>query len=202
MHQDTYIWQRMSQGEIGAKSWLTSHLIFCTSHDSHQAIDPIITKVWLESLELAFPMQANLPDINGWFNSFIKAISLVEDNYRLFPLSRHVASFLKLAYPRVNELDHHFLYELPTPAGRMSYEQIFDHCIGQISAYQHLLYQSVFEDLPLDWVKAWSLDTGLAADGTLSAWQDKLQRIDISAVSRQITVKCFNQIADGTLNHI
>lgn len=171
MHQDTYIWQRMSLGEIGTKSWLTDHLLFCTSLNDKASLDPIIRKVWQESLELAFPIEANPPDINGWLQSFIKVIGLVEDNYRLFPLSRHVASFLKLTYPKVSELQSGYLNQLPTPAGAMSYDAIFDHCVTQIISYQQRLYHSVFDDQPLSWVKNWSLDTGLCPEGVLSTWQ-------------------------------
>jgi hypothetical protein len=41
-----------------------------------------------------------------------------------------------------------------------------------------LLYRSVFEDHPLHWVEAWSLDTGLCANGTLSAWEHILEPSD------------------------
>jgi len=173
MHQDTYIWQRMQIGEIGAKSWLSSHLALCSSYECKATIDPIITTVWQESLELAFPLEATPPNINAWFNSFIRVISLVEDNYQLFPLSRHVASFLKLTYPKVNELENGYLKDLPTPDGAMEYDQLFDRCIKNIADYQFLLYQSVFHAQPLTWVEAWSLDTGLNKEGILTVWCDQ-----------------------------
>lgn len=171
MHQDTYIWQRMQLGEIGAKTWLSHHLLLCTSYEGQATLDPIITTLWQDSLTLAFPLESSIPNINAWFSSFIKVISLIEDNYQLFPLSRHVASFLKLTYPKVGELNTAYLEALPTPEGAMDYDDVFDFCIENIIEYQQLLYDSVFHDRPLTWISSWSLDTGLNREGQFGVWK-------------------------------
>jgi hypothetical protein len=37
--------------------------------------------------------------------AFIRVMALVEDQYRLFPFSRHVAAFLGLVYPQISAID-------------------------------------------------------------------------------------------------
>jgi hypothetical protein len=182
MHQDAYIWQRMGIGRIGNVERMSRHLLHCSDFQSKSQIDHSIEKLWRESLievysgdfyngDYCIPDYC-IPDIHAWFTAFTRVIELVEDEYRLFPFSRHVAAFLNLVYPEENQIDSTFIEKLPTPHGLQHYDQIFDYSLEKIMEYQILLGQAVYENGETHWLKNWSLDTGLCDhNGELSMWQ-------------------------------
>ncbi|MDW6004070.1 zinc dependent phospholipase C family protein [Vibrio mangrovi] len=179
MHQDAFIWQRMGLGHIGHVERLSRHLLHCAEIHSPTHIDHVIEALWRESLldtygRRAYGQQTGIPDIHAWYMAFIRVIELVEDQYRLFPFSRHVAAFLGLVYPQQQEVDQQYIENLQTPYGCWHYDQIFDFTVEKIVLYQRLLGNAVYESGATDWLKNWNLDTGRCEQGNLTLWTGEL----------------------------
>jgi hypothetical protein len=172
MNQDAYIWQRMQLGEIGSRERISNSLGSCIDSADPQKLDSSITSHW----ELALLDIFNLhywntkPEINAWFRGFKKVVDLVEDQYRLFPFSRHVAALLGLTYPTITNIDRQFIYNLVTPNGVQHYDQVFDRAISNIRYYQQALVNAVYANGTVDMFLNWNLDTGENPTGQLTAW--------------------------------
>ncbi|MDC0610766.1 zinc dependent phospholipase C family protein [Vibrio sp.] len=169
MHQDAHIWHRMGLGDIGNKERVSRTLECCSGRDS--PLDPILIDIWsLGLLSIDMPNKVEMPNIRLWFESFQKVINVVEDNYQLFPFSRHVAAFVGLKYPDIKDIQPQFINNLPTPAGRMPYDELFDLCVDEVGHYLNLLWNSVVYNGDLDWIKQWNLDIGEDENGVMTIW--------------------------------
>ncbi|CAM3715368.1 hypothetical protein VA7868_02397 [Vibrio aerogenes CECT 7868] len=177
MHQDAFIWQRMGMGHIGSVERMSRHLLHCADVSSSRQLDQSIKRIWLSSLQSVFGEEEVTPDIDGWFNGFVRVIGLVEDQYRLFPFSRHVAAFLGLVYPDTDKIDSGYIQQLPTPSGYQHYDQVFDFAVNHILEYQSLLSEAVFHHGRVDWLKNWNLDTGHCEEGMLTVWGKSSERV-------------------------
>ncbi|SHF17091.1 zinc dependent phospholipase C family protein [Vibrio gazogenes] len=173
MHQDAFIWQRMGLGDIGYVERLSRHLLHCAEIQSPNQIDHVIEVVWRESLLDTYGQRFGMPDIHGWYVAFIRVMALVEDQYRLFPLSRHVAAFLGLVYPPISAIDQQYITHLETPYGYWHYDQVFDFTVANVVHYQRLLGRSVYDHAATDWLKNWNLDTGRCEQGNLTLWSQE-----------------------------
>ncbi|SHO58955.1 zinc dependent phospholipase C family protein [Vibrio quintilis] len=177
MHQDAFIWQRMGMGHIGSIERMSRHLLHCADVSSPQQLDQSIQHLWYASLLDVFGESEAAPDINGWFRGFVRVIGLVEDQYRLFPFSRHVAAFLGLVYPETDKIESDYIDRLPTPFGYQHYDQVFDFAVSHILEYQALLSEAVFHDGRVNWLKNWNLDTGYSEEGELTVWQKQSENV-------------------------
>ncbi|MCE0492502.1 zinc dependent phospholipase C family protein [Vibrio salinus] len=175
MHQDAYIWKYMGIGEIGFKERVSRSLTYCSDTTSFE-LNKTISNIWRTGLLKQTPENlTEKPDLNLWYQSFKRVIALVEDEYKLFPFSRHVAAFLGLKYPSANEIDKQFVARLPTPIGTLDYDEIFHLCVKQVIIYIDLLWKSIKENHPVDWVKNWNLDTGYSENGEMTIWNELIQ---------------------------
>jgi hypothetical protein len=172
MHQDAYIWQRMGLGEIGSRERISNSLGSCINGDDKQKLDRLITHHWEQALRDVFNLSYwhSEPEIDAWFRGFKKVVDLVEDQYRLFPFSRHVAALLGLTYPTVDQIDLSFIHQLHTPHGLASYDKVFNLAVANIQHYQQQLAAAVYADGRVDLFLNWNLDTGESPIGQLSAW--------------------------------
>ncbi|MEI8634050.1 hypothetical protein P4S72_22135 [Vibrio sp. PP-XX7] len=74
-------------------SGISRHLLHCADFCSPYKIDKSIQRLWHDALIDVFGQGYGTPDIDSWFRAFIRVIEVIEDEYRLFPFSRHVAAF-------------------------------------------------------------------------------------------------------------
>lgn len=169
MNQDTHIWRRMQLGEIGHVERLSRSLLRCTNFASHPAMDNVIRTMWSCTLSEQC-RELSSPDLNLWFNSFIRLMNLVEDRYRLFPFSRHVAAFLGLVYPTSDALDDSCIHRLATPYGTMDFDALYALTIQNILEYQYKLERCIYGGESVSWFGHWDLDTGTDDAGNLVMW--------------------------------
>ncbi|MDV6317213.1 zinc dependent phospholipase C family protein [Idiomarina sp. HP20-50] len=170
MHQDTHIWQRLNLGEIGLADRVKSNIGECVDGNGH--LDTDITKIWEEALVSIHQdyFKKIKPDFNKWHGGFQTIVDNADEGYRFFKWARHVAADSGLLYPRPDEVNDTYIFDLETPAGVMDYDDIFDMAVKNIQSYIGIVGRYVFCDESLDDIKNWNLDNGQDESGKLTAW--------------------------------
>lgn len=171
MHQDAYIYQRLNLGPIGMAEHLDSGIKKCCHPDDNQKIDATIRQVW-EKVLVAFET-AETPEIDVWHECFMKIVSVVEENDKLFPLARHVAVNNGLTYPTQEMIDNQYISGLKVPMdGIMHYDDIFDKAIHEVLKGWKILATAIFigSEEYETYLANWNLDNGRDANGDLVFW--------------------------------
>lgn len=175
MNQDTYIYQRLNLGGIGASEHLDTGIGECSDINDKDKIDPAIKKVWSEMLLAlsANEFSSNTPEIDTWHERFGKIVTVVEEADKLFPLARHVAVKQGLTYPTIEDIDNQYINNLETPDGNeMNYDEIFDKAVQKIGESWKNLGDAVYgdSDSSLAYFGNWDLDTGRDENDNLIYW--------------------------------
>lgn len=168
MHQDVYIWQRL-YGQRPESVTRLSRQLFASLQDSRTEI---IMEHWRHCLSATTSSSVTSPDVSLWIVQFAKVLKAVEDDYVLFPFSRHVAHFLNLTYPHSNQIDFEYISQLPTPVGNRHYDVIFSYAVTKIKLYTRFLYHALYEGDAISWVDTWNLDTGKNSLGEWVIWRE------------------------------
>ncbi len=175
MNQDAYIYHRLNLGDVGQAEHLDSGVSHCSEADG--SISESIAGVWQEMLQRCHTdaFAANPPRINDWHLGFRSMVdTIAEEGYRLVPLARHVAVDCGLTYPAFDNVDRaEFIDHLETPAGVLTYDQVFDRAREHVIRHWCVVadgvtrnsnaYQTVFGN--------WNLDTGRDETGKLVLWE-------------------------------
>lgn len=178
MHQDSYIYQRLNLGGMGAAEHLQTGVAQCSDLNDKDKIDPIIKDLWEQMLLALHPeiYEANRPEIDTWHQRFVSIVSLVEERDKLFALARHVAVGKGLTYPEIQNIDMQYIKALEIPDGtRMDYDDIFDKAVQKIAQSWKNLGDAVYtnnEDA-LSYFGNWDLDTGRDRYENLVYWTQK-----------------------------
>lgn len=177
MHQDAYIFQRLDLGDIGVAEHLAQGIADCCGQDDPDALDPAITAVWAHMLKTAHAQAyAELaPDFGGWHRGFDFMVDkIAEEGNHLLPLARHVAAKFGLTYPAPDQLDRQYLEGLDTPAGLLSYDDVFDSALRNVLGVWKELAERLFADVTAPVVQLagqeWNLDTGRDQGGAYVYW--------------------------------
>jgi hypothetical protein len=176
MHQDAYIFpRRMRLGEIGLSEHLASGIGQCGDPRDPDRLDPAIETLWRGMLQATYPdeFRGNRPDFTGWREGFRRVVDgIAEEGDHFLPLSRHVATGLSLLYPRSVEVERSYVADLPTPAGTLSYDALFDRTIEKVGSFWAVVAQAAVrgEVSELAELGAWNLDTGQDPTGAWVYW--------------------------------
>ncbi len=176
MHQDVYIFSSLNLGTPGSAEFLRTGVGGCTKRGEWGVLDPSIEKLWKNILRVVHPEKyvQNQPDPASWFEGFVGIIDkFAEEGNRLIPIVRHLAEDSGLTYPAIESLDRIFLYDLETPAGRASYDEVFNRAVENVCGTWGLLGKTLQGD-PGDltaFVQPWNLDTGRDPSGRLTFWE-------------------------------
>lgn len=97
---------------------------------------------------------------------------IVEEGFKLFPFARHVAAGQGLTYPTKDEIDSQYINDLPTPTGKINYDDLFEKAIGHITEGWLTIARGVLEDEKtyLEKIGFWDLDTGLKLNKNFVFW--------------------------------
>lgn len=171
---DAFIFPRvMNVGETGLSQHLATGIAACHAPDDEDALDPVVSQVWMEMLEAAYPDQRASPD--AWHNGFRGVLSAMAGVNHLFPIARHVSTKLNLTYPTEAEIDDSFITKLNTPEGPMDYQAIYERARANVL----LVWKGLDEALEqsgsdaLDRLENWNLDTGRSVQtGQLVFWSE------------------------------
>jgi len=166
MHQDTYIWQDLNLGNIGLSEYLESGIGRCSAPRSGGGLDRNLSQLWAELLEEVYHeyFPPHRPDLDQWHRSFMFVVGkIASGGQRMLPLGRHVLFKKGLIYPRLDELDHQYIENLPTPGGgTATYREIFDRTLENLGRMWTAIGQAVYaaNDAPLGGLGEWNLGTG------------------------------------------
>lgn len=167
MHQDAYVFRRLDLGDIGVAEHLSQGISACCTPDDPDVPDPIITTVWGQMLKTAHPQAFGqlAPAFQGWHRGFDFMVGrIAEEGNHLMPLARHVAAQIGLTYPAPDQIDRQYLDALDTPAGPLSYDDVFDRALTNALGIWTQLADSVFSEAaaPVEHLSSqeWDLDTG------------------------------------------
>lgn len=179
MHQDAYIYQRLSLGGIQRAEHLDSGILRCVSPGDCTKLDPVLSTLWSKMLQSAHPdaFAKNPPAFDAWHRGFkIGVDKIAEEGGRLWPLARHVATdVLGLAYPPERDINRAaYIEALDTPAGKMTYDAVFDLAKANVAGVWSVLAASVLvgSDDYVARIGNWNLDTGKDGRNRLVFWPE------------------------------
>lgn len=171
MHQDAYIFQRLGLGDVGLSEHLDSGIGKCGYNG---ILDSTIAAAWNDMLRAVHPdeYKKNPPDANKWHRGFTKVVDAIEEGNQLMPMARHLAAGCGLTYPAVGDIDDQYILGLSTPNGKMSYDDIFDAAVRNVSALWSTVARGVLngDKAHLTQITNWNLDTGRDNKGKLVLW--------------------------------
>ena len=175
MHQDSYIYQRLSLGPIGMGEHLKSGVAKCSNDYNNDEIDVSVRKVWERMLNVLDSQEykLNKPEIDTWHERFIKIVNIVEESDKLFPLSRHIAVNEGLTYPSEDMIHTQYIEQLKVPDGTtMNYDDIFDKAIVEIGKSWKIIGDAVFNEGQeyQTFLGNWNLDNGRDTENNLVYW--------------------------------
>jgi len=175
MHQDAHIFQRLNLGEIGISEHLDSGIATCRNATDPDLLDRDIVSIWTGMLFDVHPEEfgSNPPDIDKWHWGFKFGIGkIAEEGYRLIPLARHVCMDAGLTYPAKSDIAPKFIKGLVTPAGKQSYDAIFDRAIVNVGGVWQVVASGAYQGQRsyLARIGNWNLDTGRNENDQLVFW--------------------------------
>lgn len=175
MHQDAYIFQRLTLGEIGLSEHLDSGIAACRDEDDPGILDHDIRALWSGMLQDVHPEEftANPPDIDKWHRKFQSIIdNIAEEGGRLIPFARHLAVDSGVMYPDKEDIDPQFIKGLATPMGQQDYDTIFDAAIGNVGKVWQVAASGATQGKKtyLAGIGNCNLDTGRDENGRLVFW--------------------------------
>lgn len=161
MHQDAHAFQKLNVGPLGLSDFLRGGIGACGSGGR---LDEDIRTLWTGMLKDVHTLEydRNPPEPDRWHGQFERVLDLAGGGY-LFPLARHVAAGMGLAYPQPADIDPQFVRNLPTPhGGLMEYDELFEFILQNIGRTWKSIAEAVIDGAPgeLAWVGGWNLDTG------------------------------------------
>lgn len=178
MNQDSYIYRRMSLGEIGEEDTFARSIARCSAADDGTRLDRDIVELWEGMLADAHPQlfAACPPDIAAWHRGFIaKATDFRAGEMRLFPLAGVIAAKIGVAYPAYGAVDRQYIEEQLIPSESpypLHYDEIFDHAAANVAAMWRVVEQAVCTGDPVEprLFDGWNLDSGCDKDNKPVFW--------------------------------
>lgn len=175
MNQDAHIYQRLNLGsEIGLSEHLDSGIASCVGSGTRGELDVDLQSYWQDILETVYPAEStkNPPKINKWHEWFVDTLDIAEEGNRLPVFARHLISDKGITYPSSNALDNTHLCALNTPAGKMSYDQVFDLAIENAGKIWEAVASAVCnnDEKKLSCLANWNLDTGKNENDRYGFW--------------------------------
>jgi hypothetical protein len=175
MHQDTHIYARMNMGYLGYTEHFDSGIKRCCAPEDPSRLDPDVAWLWNEMLRTVHPVEfrENPPEIDRWHQGFRSKLDLADDAC-LIPLARHVGAATGYTYPRPDEVDSQYITGLDTPAGTMSYDDVFDLAQERVARLWAAAARGALglDDAYLDVFGDWNLDSGRDPTGSLVMWRN------------------------------
>ncbi|BAH74834.1 hypothetical protein DMR_13430 [Solidesulfovibrio magneticus RS-1] len=118
----------------------------------------------------------NVPDIDGWFASFVSKMQIQEGNSILSGIGRHVN--WHLVYPAAAQRNQEFLENLPVPENTplshlRTYDALFDHARSLVNDHWRKVTRAVIGIEPYNpnWFAGWNLDTGEKTEEISQFWR-------------------------------
>jgi hypothetical protein len=178
MNQDSHIYHRMGDGEIGDSDLFARSVAQCGNHGDINQLDRDIVTLWERMLAEVHPdlSTANLPDCAAWHRGFIARVEEAQaGQVRLFPLAANIAAKMELSYPHYDQVDRQFIDAQLIPAQKpfhLHYDEIFEHAADNVVSFWRSMEQSLCDDDPalLPIFGEWNLDNGLDEHGRLVFW--------------------------------
>jgi hypothetical protein len=176
LHQDAHIWEEMGYGEPGVAEPFDSGPRLCHAPDDIKALDPEVSNFWQRILQAVHADRFSnaLPNPDLWFRRYVQMMDdVVEEGYKLLPLSRHImVDLLATALPPKEEADHEYLENLKTPYGRQTYDQVFKLALSNVLSAWHDLGASIANENEQQLVSIpdFNLDTGKDEGENLIWW--------------------------------
>lgn len=177
MNQDVFIFSGINVGEIKRAEFIDPGIGACGSKDDPHLLDPDIKGVWVEMLKQSSTPEefmSNPPDVDQWHKWFILMVDKIgEELSPMFPFARHMLVEGGVAYPRRDELDEQYIFQLDTPHGKMDYTEIFERAVRSAGNLWATIATGVFNNSSnyLTEIHNWDLDTGRRIDGVLEFWR-------------------------------
>jgi len=178
MNQDSYIYRRMNQGEIGESDNFAASVAQCSNSDDRGQLDRDIAKLWEGMLEDVHPelFGEHSPDIASWHREFVAmVVGCRASAVRLFPLGTVIAAKMGLAYPAYDMVDLQYIEDQIVPSEKpiyLHYDDIFYLAADNVAAVWKLVELAICADDPalLPAFGDWNLDNGRDKHGNLVFW--------------------------------
>ena len=178
MNQDSYIYRRMSLGEIGEADVFARTIARCSDAGDGTRLDSDIVALWEGMLADAHPqlLAACPPDTASWHREFIaKAADFRAGEVRLFPLADVIAAKIGAAYPAYGAVDRQYIEEQLVSSEspcHLHYDEIFDHAAANVAALWRVVEQAVCTGSPAEprLCDGWNLDNGCDKDNKPVFW--------------------------------
>lgn len=173
MNQDVYIFRRLNIASVQLAEHLDSGIKNCVGNDGE--LDADIRTLWLDALRETYPALFDEvePEPSDWHSGFGFLVDkIAEEGGRLHALARHVLpNDPGVVYP-LEEDRAEYIDALDTPAGKLSYDEIFDRAIGNVRmAWGWIAAAIASQDIAqLNNLGSWNLDTGRDATDRLVMW--------------------------------
>lgn len=178
LHQDAYIFQRMSLDEVGRSEHLDSGIWGCCDSPASGKLHTAIARTWQQMLAACHPTEYadNEPDMDGWHAGFKRVVDLAEEGNRMPLFARHVAVGSGLTYPAIGDIDSSYIVDLKTPGGTMHYDDLFDKAVANVDAMWALIGEAIFEGDQgyLTRIRNWDLDTGRNTEEMFAYWPNEM----------------------------
>jgi hypothetical protein len=179
MNQDSYIYRRMDDGEIGDSDMFARIVAQCGNRGDRNQLDRDIVTLWEVMLTDVHPdlSKANQPDCAAWHCGFIARMEECQaGQVRIFPLAANIAAKMELSYPRYDQVDRQFIEEQVIPTyvpQKLHYDEIFDRAVDNVVAVWKMIEQALCDNDPalLPIFGDWNLDNGLDEHGRLVFWE-------------------------------
>ena len=171
MYQDVHIFKRLRGENFDASEYLNVGVGNCSDGSDKTRIDPLIKKVWSQSLFSKFPEldeQNGPPDIDAWHNQFgtmIGSIATEGNAWGMVPFARHFGKKKGVVYCTEEELANEgmeFIEGLKILESTIDYDDLFDFAVQNVAdawkiAALHVLDGDTSKST---FFGPWHLDTG------------------------------------------
>ncbi|MEI8394144.1 MAG: zinc dependent phospholipase C family protein [Rhodospirillaceae bacterium] len=161
VNQDAYILPRLNIGSTSTAEYIKGGI--ATVDDAGGS--DIINKIWVAMLSEVYPDEAkiNPPDPKAWHAAYTTLMDkIAEEGQRLpFSLGRHLLTVEGLAFPRDNEIDQSYIYDLISPGGTINYDELFNFALENVGLWWGIVGSAVYEPhTNIDQIVNGDLDTG------------------------------------------
>ena len=173
MNQDVYIFRRLNIASIQLAEHLDSGIKSCVADDG--TFDADIRGLWRDALRETYPALFSEiePEPSDWHSGFGLIVDkIAEEGGRLLAFARHVLpNDPGVAYP-IEEDRKEYIDKLNTPAGELSYDEVFDRAIQNVQTAWNWLAKAIVDknSNALNNLGSWNLDTGRDSSGKLVMW--------------------------------
>lgn len=179
LHQDVYIFESKLRGNVRKSEHIKNVIGSCANADGQ--VDPQIADFWNVLLAETFPeIHARYPvNINEWHDAVQVFLDDIAEELSFIP-SRHIRNKLTsagIAYPLFEEIDKaRFIDKLKTPKGYLSYDEVFDLAIKNVTNVWKLISDGVYDDDNSfqEKIKIWNLDSGQEVKTPKVMWEGTL----------------------------